>query len=269
MSANARPGRRRFHVYRFPADAPMISNELDFQPFRQQLAAQRRVQVGQFLQPAAAERLHQCLLHEVPWTLAERIDGRSHSLEAASYSALDADSRRVRLDAAYRRAESGFQYVYDSYPMVEAAKEGRDPGLALHGVLQFLNSPPFIQFARWFSGAGGIDLVTAQATRYLPGHFLTVHDDEVASEGRVLAYVINLSRDWQADWGGLLQFIGSSGEVVQSFLPRYNSLSLFHVPQQHSVSLVSPWAAAPRLAITGWFLDRSRPASCASLPAQQ
>ncbi len=37
-------------------------------------------------------------------------------------------------------------------------------------------------------------------------------------------------------------------------MPHWNALSLFKVPQAHSVSLVSPWAGEPRYAITGWFL---------------
>ena len=36
-------------------------------------------------------------------------------------------------------------------------------------------------------------------------------------------------------------------------MPRYNTLSLFKVPAPHVVSLVAPWAQAPRLAITGWW----------------
>jgi Rps23 Pro-64 3,4-dihydroxylase Tpa1-like proline 4-hydroxylase len=44
--------------------------------------------------------------------------------------------------------------------------------------------------------------------------------------------------------------------VTETFLPRWNSLSLFRVPQRHQVTLVSPWAAQPRHAITGWWLAR-------------
>ena len=39
-----------------------------------------------------------------------------------------------------------------------------------------------------------------------------------------------------------------------TFMPRWNSLSLFAVPAGHAVSLVSPWAEGERLAITGWML---------------
>ena len=77
------------------------------------------------------------------------------------------------------------------------------------------------------------------------------------NEGRRYAFVINLSREWKPDWGGQLQFIDdATGAITDAFLPRWNSLSLFRVPQTHQVTLVSPWAARPRHAITGWWLAR-------------
>ena len=41
--------------------------------------------------------------------------------------------------------------------------------------------------------------------------------------------------------------------MVDTFVPLWNSLSLFRVPQPHVVSLVEPWAGSPRYSITGWF----------------
>jgi Rps23 Pro-64 3,4-dihydroxylase Tpa1-like proline 4-hydroxylase len=139
--------------------------------------------------------------------------------------------------------------------MVDAFKEGRDPGLLLHTVLEFLNSPAFLAFARELTGFEQIRRVNAQATRYLPGHFLRRHNDFSSENERLVAYVINLGHDWQADWGGLLQFFDETGQVSESFVPRYNTLSLFRVPQLHAVSLVAPWAEQPRFGITGWFLS--------------
>lgn len=225
--------------------AHMISNELDFRPYRQQLAQQGRVQVPDFLQPDAAERLADCLRREVPWVTAER--GLPDS------PAWTGEVARQRMPAAYRRAAEGFHFVYDRYLMVEAAKTGRDPHLVLHAVLQFFNSPAFLGFIREFTGDAELAMVGAQATRYLPGQFLRAHDDQHVDEARRYAYVLNLSRDWQADWGGLLHFLDGDDRPIDSFLPRFNSLSLFKVPAMHHVGVVAPWALQPRLAITGWW----------------
>lgn len=225
----------------------MISNELDAERYRRELAARGRVQMPDFLQVDAAQRLHDCLRSEVPWHVAER---DMPDQDCAPGTQAD----RALLERAYARDDGGgFHFVYDRYLMIEAFKAGRDPGLVLHTVLEFFNGPQFLDFIRWFSGDRAINMVGAQATRYRPGQFLRQHDDKHADEGRRYAYVLNLSRDWQADWGGLLHFTDAAGNVVDSYLPKWNSLSLFKVPANHYVSLVAPWARQPRLAITGWW----------------
>lgn len=232
----------------------VINNALHLNLYRQQLVQNTRIQIPSFLQEDAAEKLHQCLLHDVPWALAERSNGVSHTHNAASYAAMSEQQRQELLANAYARARNEFQFSYDSYMMVRAVKEGWHPDLILHAVLEFLNSPEFLLFARRLTGEPSIVAVSAQATRYRAGQFLTRHQDKEVNENRVCAYVINLSKHWDSDWGGLLQFHDENNHLLESFTPYWNHLSLFRVPQSHSVSLVSPWAGEPRLAITGWFL---------------
>ena len=116
-------------------------------------------------------------------------------------------------------------------------------------------APEYIGFVRSITGDAAIRRANAQATRYRPGHFLRYHTDIDSSEGRRYAYVLNLTRGWQPDWGGLLQFVDDDGRIIDTFLPRWNSLSLFRVPAGHLVSMVAPWADEERLAITGWLLS--------------
>lgn len=234
----------------------MLNNELDFEPYRRQLAQHSRVQIPDVLQATAAERIRDCLQREVPWTLAERSRGQPRTIPADELAAMPEADYRALLERAQQRAGAEFQFVYDSYMMRRAALEGRDPGLLLHAVLEFMNSPEYLQFVRWFTGDARITEVNAQATRYRPGHFLTRHEDHDAREGRLYAYVLNLTPRWDADWGGLLQFVDADGQVVDTLLPRWNSLSMFRVPQSHSVTLVAAWAGEHRLAITGWLLMR-------------
>jgi Rps23 Pro-64 3,4-dihydroxylase Tpa1-like proline 4-hydroxylase len=233
----------------------VINNALDINLYRQRLVQNTRVQIPGFLQEEAAEAIHRCLAEEIPWALAERSGGESHTIAAEAYAAMSEQDRQALLVKAYARAKSEFQFSYDSYMMVRAVKEGWTRNL-LHDVLEFLNAPEFLQFARRLTGEPTIDRVSAQATRYRPGQFLTRHQDEDVSEGRVCAYVINLSRNWDSDWGGLLQFHDADRRLIDSFVPYWNHLSLFRVPQSHTVSLVSPWAGSDRLAVTGWFLAK-------------
>ena len=234
----------------------MINDAIDLPGARASLLKHGRVQIADYLQSPAAELLHRCLAREVPWTLALRDEAGARTVAHDEYVAMPESQRtRLLLQVAESARGGGYRFAYDSYMMVTAYKEGRDPGLMLHGVLELFNSPQYLAFAQALTGDAGIRRVNAQATRYRRGQFLRYHTDIDSHEGRRYAYVLNLSRDWNADWGGLLQFIDDDGRIVDTFLPRWNSLSLFKVPAGHAVSLVAPWADAERLAITGWFLS--------------
>lgn len=230
----------------------MISNDLDATPYRARLLGHGRVQIPRFLQEPSAQRLHDCLRNEVPWTAAVRSD-RPSPPGADGPRAPEGTQHQDMLRCLYERSRDDFEFAFDRYRMIEARRDGLDPGLLLHVVVDFLNSPQFLEFARELTGDRGIRMVSAIAARYRPGHFLKLHDDKSGEEDRAFAYVINLSHDWQADWGGLLQFLDGNQDVVETFTPHWNSLSLFRVPQRHQVSLLAPWAKENRYSITGWF----------------
>ena len=231
----------------------MINNDLLLEPWRARLRAHGRVQIPGFLQEPSALRLHQCLREEVPWETAQRsdavlADGQDRSPPPGS--AAD----EMALAATCLRAREGFEFYFDRYRMIDARRDGTDPQLVLHAVVDFLNSPQFLDFARQLTGDPAIRMVSAIGVRYRAGHFLRAHNDLANDEDRAFAYVINLSRQWSPDWGGLLHFLDpEQRRVVDTFTPLWNSLSLFRVPQPHVVSLVAPWAGSARYSITGWF----------------
>jgi len=193
------------------------------------------------------------LSQEVPWGLAFRLDGKPVTrIATASLDELEPEERQK----LRQQLSEPFQFIYNTYMMVTAYLEQRDPELLLHRVLEWLNSDEVLNYFRSLTGVAGIVKCNAQATRYLPGHFLKNHNDFNATEGRRFAYVLSLTKDWQADWGGLLQFTDADGNVARTIVPSFNALNVFEVPQDHSVSFVAPYAERPRLAITGWMLDR-------------
>jgi SM-20-related protein len=88
---------------------------------------------------------------------------------------------------------------------------------------------------------------------YAPGHFLKLHNDNAKSrDDRRYACVVGLTRDWEADWGGLLQMV-DDGQVIRSCTPAFNTCVIFKVPRDHLVSYVAPYATKPRYSLTGWM----------------
>ncbi len=223
------------------------------------LQANRLVQVDQALRPEAAEALWQILRHQTPFCLAWAGDGQPHGQRV-----LPEQLRQMRPDqkammgngAASAAAAGRFAFLYGQYPLAEAAREQWHPGHPLYGLLDDINGPDLIDFARSVSGHADIIRADAQATLYAGGHFLTEHDDLVEQEGRRLAYVLNLAKDWKPDWGGYLNFLDETGNIVAGFMPRFNTLNLFLVPMRHNVGLVPPFAPVGRYAITGWFRNK-------------
>lgn len=238
----------------------MLNPDLDLPTLRDEFRRARRIQIQGALRPEVAERLHQCLEREVPWGVAY-IDGDQSTLltadKIAGFTPTDWADLDVKVQA---RPADRFQFIYNSYMMISAYKERRDPGLLLHNLVEFINAPPFLGLMRTVTGLPHIMRADAQATRYLRGHFLRKHNDQVTNQFREVAYVLNLTKDWQADWGGLLQFVDETGRVTDTLLPIFNSLTLFQVPMWHQVSQVLPHAPHGRYAITGWGMSRPKTA---------
>lgn len=233
--------------------AGMLSKDLDLLALAEQFAADGVLQVQHALRPEVADLLHDCLARQVPWSLAFRNESGPHKLWSEELAGMDQASRAALDEEIYAIARRQFQFRYDSFMMVTAYKEKRHPELVLHRVIEQINSREWLDAFRTITGFPQIRRADAQATRYVAGHFLRKHNDLNEDDGRLCAYVINLSHDWQADWGGLLQILDDKGEVVRTLMPRFNTVSLFRVPTEHCVSPVAAFANGARYAITGWF----------------
>jgi SM-20-related protein len=232
---------------------------LDRAAIRAALAENRLVQVEDFLEPASAEALWQVLRHHTPFGLAWAGDGQpgGQHLRPEQLRAMSADQKAAMGNAAASAAAAGrFAFLYGQYPIVEGYIGQWHPGHPLYQLLEEVNAAPSLDFARAVSGHADILKADAQATLYAAGHFLTDHDDLVEVEGRRLAYVLNLAKDWKPDWGGYLNFMDLKGNIGAGFIPRFNTMNLFLVPVRHNVSHVPPFAPLGRYAITGWFRNK-------------
>lgn len=219
-------------------------------------AASGRVHVPGILVPDAAERLYGCLAKETPWVFVFNDGEKVYDLGAEQLAALPKEKRIALSEHMDARARHHFQFAFNSFRMDEAHRAGTHRDLYLMRIYDFVNSEEFLSFAREVTGLSRIAFADAQATMYRPGHFLTRHDDDVAGKNRLAAYVFNLTPRWHTEWGGILQFTDNFGHVAEGYMPSFNALNLFRVPQPHLVSYVAPYAGAPRLSITGWLRER-------------
>lgn len=219
------------------------------------LAAAGRVHIPDVLDAPTARRLREGLERETPWSRSINIGGRGADVPVETFERFPPHQQEELYQQVWSEASRGFQYLFDRFRITEARAAGAPVPPVLVQADDFLNGP-FLEFARRLTGDDSAVFVDCQATRYAQGHFLTRHDDAREDHGRLYAYVLGLSREWRADWGGLLQFLGPDGHVQEAFTPAFNSLNVFKVPADHSVSIVAPFAGAPRLSITGWIRSK-------------
>lgn len=230
-----------------------LNPDLEFARFADIFARDGVVQIPDFLEPAAAEAIAAVLREGTPWELALSTEsGEGETIPAPRMRELGPAALRARLEATARQAREGFAFVYLCYPMIQAYVEGRDPGHPLHALVELLNSAPMLQAGAELIGKPQVTKIDAQATWYRPGDFLTLHDDVGVGE-RLAAYTLGFTRRWRPDWGGQLLFHDANGHITRGLAPGFNVLTLFRVPQMHSVAPVANYAGEPRLSITGWL----------------
>lgn len=215
------------------------------------------------LPEATARALHAGLLSGTPYR-RHLAAGERHITMAMDAFEAQGEAWKAEVYAAVRStAAAGFSYLFDTYPVAEEVEAGARLGLAAEQVYDALNAPAGLRWLRAVTGEPRCAYVDAQATRFLPGHFLTGHDDGVAGKDRLFAYVLNLTPGWRAEWGGLLLFTDGDGHVAEGYTPAFNALNLLRVPQAHLVSEVASYAPAPRLSVTGWIRARRPPPGAA------
>ena len=231
-----------------------LSPALDVAALHRAFEARHRLHIPGVLDPAGAEAVVTAMEAFDGWKVSVSAGGEFFELPLSGRVAAEPGKQGWIDQARVDGAEPRMQYIFDTRRLdLEPEDAPRD---AVSEVLDFLNGPDFLAFVRGVTGDDRIDFADAQATRYRPGHVLTGHDDGAEGKNRLYAYVLNLTRYWRADWGGVLAFEGADGHIEEGFAPAFNALNIFAVPMRHAVTQVASFAPRDRLSITGWLRSR-------------
>ena len=231
-----------------------LNGTLQPEAYQPVFRAHRRLHIPDILQPASAAALHAKLETSADWTRSFHVEGgRDVDIRVDELEALSPQERAEFEQTQIGSSTDGVTYVFDSIRITAGLQDGRAGAADLRAVQAFVNGPEFLDFMIRLTGDDRIAFADVMATRYLRGHFATAHEDALPSQRRLYAYVLNLTPQWWADWGGVLMFHDQDGHIAEGYVPRFNALNVFAVPQMHSVSMVSRLAQAPRHSITGWL----------------
>lgn len=230
-----------------------LNRALDTDRLAESFRAKGRLHIPDFLAPQGAEHLQAALEAEDGWKLVINQGDKRVELDRALQASLSRDRLAQIDDAVYAAARGNFQFRYETLRAPHADVERAADPTPLNEFARFMSSDAVLAFLAEVTGAADISFADAQGTCYGPGHFLTAHDDKADDQSRRVAWVFNLTRHWMVDWGGLLTFHERGSKLVESFVPSFNALNLFRVPQLHSVGFVAPFALYRRYSVTGWL----------------
>lgn len=232
-----------------------LRHDLDAAALAAAFAAEGRLQIVDFLRHDGAMALLRELVESREWRLTQNQGAETTEHGEAEMAAWAPEVRAAFDRQAVEGGRHGFQFRYEAIrlPLQSLGTPAPAASALLGGFRDFLCSAEVLDFLKAVTGAADVAFADAHGSRYRAGHFLTAHDDSQIEAGRRVAYVMSLTPQWRPDWGGLLLFYDARGNVSRGFIPAFNVLNLFRVPQPHSVSWVTPLAGAPRHSVTGWL----------------
>jgi SM-20-related protein len=233
-------------------DNSWLNPALDADALRLNYRRRMRLNIPKILRPERAEQVQAALVTRVPWTLCYMEHGQPYGVSLLDWDSWTPERRMEFVRKVNATATQSFQFLYFHHALSMARARGETFGEHLDGFVDFLNSPGFIDFIKYITDAKDGDFIDAHAARYCQGHFLNKHNDSLDPRRRI-AYVLNMTPVWRADWGGCLHFMEQDGTISETVVPVFNTLSLFTVPVLHYVSPVGAYAGGERFSVTGWL----------------
>lgn len=216
-------------------------------------AIHQRLHVADVLEADDAHALHDEIAAQRAWNFVIFAHEKNMDLDAAGWDKLDAETKRKTVQIVHERANHEFAFMHYKLSLYDRYHRGRQLTPGLIDFFEFLNGEAFLGFVRALTGFDDIAFADAQLTAFSPGHFVTIHNDDLEGKNRRAAYVFNLTPEWREDWGGYLNFFDDDGHLSAGFKPAFNALNVFTVPMRHSVGVVAPFARKPRLVVSGWL----------------
>ena len=233
-----------------------INRRIDAGSLRSEFNERGRVRVQNFLQVDGAVALYNAM-RRVRWRTL--VVSKEKLMGTVPFQDVEPETDRMALELAHEGVGLGFASVYDAdSPFSEDGicdeADSNCGNSVLEGFQEFLSSLDFIGFVNRVTGVEDLERVTCQSTRFRSGHFVLFNSATALSDKtrkRRICFHLGLTADWKPEWGGLLEFRNQHDKSIEAFVPCFNTLDLFLVPQGYWISSVAAFAPAMRLAVSG------------------
>lgn len=224
----------------------------DIQHLRSQYQKNGLIQLHNFLNPASVSDAENAISTHTAWMLSGVDADRRPISEPESMEKLINQEISTIGSSAYQAAAYEFRYRFRSFSLITDPHKVPNSLREIRAFFMSNTFKLFIENLTLEKYSGNID---GHLAKYCPGDFLATHTDAVSptdSRRRETAFVFYLTKKWRYDWGGLTSFWNTDGSGL-TLNPSYNTLLVFKVPTEHSVSLITPFAPNSRFSVAGWF----------------
>ena len=133
-----------------------INPKIDLSGAATLLASRGRVQIPDFVSPESAETLHGLLQQHEDWYLSYNEGPDNFETSEAEFAALNMEQKHRFTEGVYRRARSGFQYLFKQYYISQAVASGENQGHPMHAVHEWVTGEDFLGLMRDVTGRSDI-----------------------------------------------------------------------------------------------------------------
>tara|TARA_A100001015_G_scaffold260701_1_gene305650 strand:+ start:1785 stop:2480 length:696 start_codon:yes stop_codon:yes gene_type:complete len=215
--------------------------------YKSKFIISKKVQIKDILIDKVADLLFKQAIIEKNWILATGFDNMKFE-KRISKQFEKANSIQIK------KIQDKFKNNHFSY-IFHRTMNNQKPSFLEYTLRKNMASNEFIDYLNKITNLGLSKLNTLFLSKYKGGNFLSPHSDQ--GNGK-LAFVLNLTKNWKPQYGGILHFMNEEKtEIIESYIPLFNNLMLFEVPEggiPHFVSHVVPYIKQDRYSITGWYI---------------
>jgi Rps23 Pro-64 3,4-dihydroxylase Tpa1-like proline 4-hydroxylase len=207
----------------------------------------KKVKIDSFLDLTFAENIYKYIFVHKQWNLSSGIDNIKYEKKDSPENNKINQQQIKQVNVSFSKDQFSYLFYRSMNHINMSYFE-----FTLRKTLQ---SPSFIHLLREITQLELSKLTTLFLSKYKSGNYLAPHSDK--GNGR-LAFVIYLTKFWKPQYGGNLHFMNRERtEIIETYVPTFNQLILFEVPENigipHFVSHVAPNVPYVRYTITGWF----------------
>ena len=231
-----------------------INPHIDLESCRDKYLKDGRVRIANFFTDDSADYLLDLIVKHEIWYFAYNNNDQYYESTVEDVRALPEKTYNQFMGNIEARASNNFQYAFNQYHISQAIAYKENIGSPIHSVDAYFNSDAFLASMKKITLDKDIVKADSYISSFQNRHFLTSHDDNHQKHNRSAAFTLGMTKQWNKNWGGYLEFYDSIDNIKEAFKPSFNTLILFSVPQEHAVQQVTSFAQKDRLSYLGWLL---------------